>query len=101
MGELIRNLGDRFPGIADQLIENGDIRPSVAVSIDGEMVTGGVLDNVGLDSEIHFIPALGGATKSDLRTIRLLAGVCPPFPGWLWAGQSNLFGPNHLFRTPL
>jgi sulfur-carrier protein len=60
MRELIRNLNERFPGIADQLIENGDIRPSVAVSIDGEMATGGVLDNVGVDSEIHFIPALGG-----------------------------------------
>ena len=58
--ELIRNLGDRFPGIADQLLENGDIRPSVAVSIDGEMATGGVLDSVSADSEVHFIPALGG-----------------------------------------
>jgi len=58
--ELIRNLGDRFPGIADQLLENGDIRPSVAVSIDGEMATGGVLDTVDSDSEVHFIPALGG-----------------------------------------
>jgi molybdopterin synthase sulfur carrier subunit len=57
---LIRNLGDRFPGIADQLLENGDIRPSVAVSIDGEMATGGVLDSVSTDSEVHFIPALGG-----------------------------------------
>jgi sulfur-carrier protein len=60
MGELVRNLGQRFPGIADQLIENGDIRASVAVSIDGEMATGGVLDTVGADSEVHFIPALGG-----------------------------------------
>ena len=58
--ELIRNLGDRFPGIAEQLLENGDIRPSVAVSIDGEMATGGVLDTVRADSEVHFIPALGG-----------------------------------------
>ena len=58
--ELIRNLGDRFPGITDQLLENGDIRPSVAVSIDGEMATGGVLDSVRDDSEVHFIPALGG-----------------------------------------
>ena len=60
MGELVRNLGNRFPGIADQLIEDGDIRASVAVSIDGEMATGGVLDTVGADSEVHFIPALGG-----------------------------------------
>ena len=58
--ELIRNLGDRFPGIADQLLEDGDVRPSVAVSIDGEMATGGVLDTVRTDSEVHFIPALGG-----------------------------------------
>ena len=58
--ELIRNLGDRFPGIADQLLENGDVRPSVAVSIDGEMATGGVLDTLDADSEVHFIPALGG-----------------------------------------
>ena len=39
------------------------------------------------------------ATKSDLRTIRLLAGVCPPFPGWLRAGQSNLFGPDFLVKS--
>ncbi len=58
--ELIRNLGDRFPGISEQLLEDGDIRPSVAISIDGEMATGGILDRVGADSEVHFIPALGG-----------------------------------------
>jgi sulfur-carrier protein len=58
--ELIRNLGDRFPGIADQLLEDGDVRASVAISIDGEMATGGVLDTVCADSEVHFIPALGG-----------------------------------------
>ena len=60
MGELVRNLGNRFPGIADQLIDDGDIRASVAVSIDGEMATGGVLDTVDANSEVHFIPALGG-----------------------------------------
>ena len=39
------------------------------------------------------------ATESHLRTIRLLAGVCPPFPGWLRAGQSNLFGPDFLVKS--
>ena len=39
------------------------------------------------------------ATESYLRTIRLLAGVCPPFPGWLRAGQSNLFGPDFLVKS--
>ena len=58
--EIVRNLDARFPGIADQLIDNGDIKASIAVSIDGDVATGGVLDSVGEDSEVHFIPALGG-----------------------------------------
>ena len=58
--DLVRQLGDQFPGIDQQLLENGDIRPSIAVSIDGEIATGGVLDAVNEDSVVHFIPALGG-----------------------------------------
>ncbi len=58
--ELVRHLGERFPGLDTQLVQDGDIRPSIAVSIDGEIATGGVLDTVGENSEVHFIPALGG-----------------------------------------
>ncbi len=58
--ELVRQLGDRFPGIEEQLLVDGDIKPSIAVSIDGEIATGGVLDSLREDSEVHFIPALGG-----------------------------------------
>lgn len=58
--EVVQNLTVRFPGIDQQLLEDGDIRPSIAVSIDGEIATGGVLDAVNEDSEVHFIPALGG-----------------------------------------
>ena len=47
-------LSEQFPGIADQLLEDGDIRPSIAVSIDGEIATGGVLEPVSEDSEVHF-----------------------------------------------
>lgn len=58
--EVIANLGRRFPAVVDQLMENGDIRASIAVSIDGEMTTGGVLEAVRDDSEVYFLPALGG-----------------------------------------
>jgi sulfur-carrier protein len=58
--ELVRQLGERFPGIEEQLLVDGDIKPSIAVSIDGEIATGGVLDSLREDSEVHFIPALGG-----------------------------------------
>ena len=58
--DVVRQLGEQFPGIDQQLLQDGDIRPSIAVSIDGEIATGGVLEAVNEDSEVHFIPALGG-----------------------------------------
>ena len=35
---------------------------SLAVSIDGEIATGGLLDPVNESSEVHFLPALAGGT---------------------------------------
>jgi len=60
IGQVIEELVSRYPEVRDHLLENGDVKPSVAVSIDGEMGTGGVLDRVGETSEIFFIPAIGG-----------------------------------------
>jgi molybdopterin synthase sulfur carrier subunit len=60
IGQVIEDLERQFPGLREQLVENGDIKPSIAVSVDGEMGTGGVLDPVRESSEIFFIPALGG-----------------------------------------
>ncbi len=58
--EVIADLERKFPGLAAQLLEGGDLRPSIAVSIDGEIGTAGLLDPVGERSEVHFLPALGG-----------------------------------------
>ena len=58
--EAIADLDRQFPGIANQLIEDGDIKPSIAVSIDGEVGTNGVLDLIRDTSEIHFLPQISG-----------------------------------------
>ncbi|HYA36005.1 MAG TPA: MoaD/ThiS family protein [Candidatus Binataceae bacterium] len=58
--EVVADLDRQFPGFAAHLLDNGDIKGSIAVSIDGEMGTGGVLDPVRPDSEIYFLPAIGG-----------------------------------------
>jgi molybdopterin converting factor small subunit len=63
--EAIADLDRQFPGIANQLIEDGDIKPSIAVSIDGEVGTNGVLDTIRDSSEIHFMPQISG-------------GICEP-----------------------
>jgi len=60
IGQVIEDLERQFPGLREHLVENGDIKPSIAVSVDGEMGTGGLLDPVRESSEVFFMPALGG-----------------------------------------
>lgn len=58
--ELIEQLERRFPGFRAYVMEEGDLKASIAVSIDGEIGTAGLLERVGESSEVHFLPALGG-----------------------------------------
>ncbi len=60
LGQVVADLERQFPGLREHLIEDDDLKPSVAVSIDGEMGTAGVLEAVRENSEIFFIPAIGG-----------------------------------------
>ena len=41
-------------------MEEGRIKPSLAVSIDGEVARMGLLEKVGPGSEVHFVPAIAG-----------------------------------------
>ena len=58
--ELVSDLERQFPGIATHLLEGDDLKPSVAVSVDGEIGPGGLLEAVREHSEVHFLPAIGG-----------------------------------------
>jgi molybdopterin synthase sulfur carrier subunit len=58
--EAIADLDRQFPGVANQLVEDGDIKASIAVSIDGEVGANGVLDTIRENSEIHFMPQISG-----------------------------------------
>jgi molybdopterin synthase sulfur carrier subunit len=59
---IINNLEKEFPGIRSQLCdeEEDDLLPGVAVIIDGEASQLGMLERVEENSEVHFLPALGG-----------------------------------------
>lgn len=58
--ELIDDLERQFPGFRDRVVEQGDLAGSIAVSIDGEIITGGLSEPVPPQSEVHFLPAIGG-----------------------------------------
>ena len=58
--QAIEGLDAMFPGIANRLLEDGDIRPNLAVDVDGEVARMGLLQRVDETSKIHFVPAIGG-----------------------------------------
>ena len=60
--QVIDNLDARCPGIRDRLIDEGELRPDLAVSVDGETTQIGLLQPVGEESEVHILPALGGGS---------------------------------------
>jgi len=60
VGQLIEDLERQFPGLREHLIEDGEVKPSIAVSIDGDMGTAGVLEPVRESSEVFFLPAIAG-----------------------------------------
>jgi len=60
--QVINNLEKDYPGIKARLCEEDgmDLLPGIAVIVDGETSQLGLLERVGEDSEVHFLPALGG-----------------------------------------
>ena len=58
--QVIERLEEQYPGIKDRLVEDGQLRSNLAVAIDGDIAVMGMLEKVGENSEIHFIPAIGG-----------------------------------------
>lgn len=58
--QVIDQLDRLFPGMKDRLVEEGRIRPNLAVAVDGDVARLGLLEKVGENSEVHFVPAIGG-----------------------------------------
>jgi len=60
--QVIDNLERAFPGLKAELYDEEEdvVMPGMAVVVDGETSQLGLLEEVREDSEIHFLPALGG-----------------------------------------
>ena len=61
--QIVDGLESLYPGIKERLVEAGRMRPNVSVSIDGEIGRMGLIEKVSQDSEVHFVPAIGGGTS--------------------------------------
>jgi molybdopterin synthase sulfur carrier subunit len=60
VGALIDAIDATYPGFRARVADGDDLLPSVAVAVDGDVVAGGLAEALAPDSEVHFVPALGG-----------------------------------------
>jgi molybdopterin synthase sulfur carrier subunit len=60
--QIIDRLETLYPGMKAALVDDDDLHPHIAVAVDGEVSVMGLVERVEEDSEVHFIPALGGGS---------------------------------------
>lgn len=58
--QIIAALETRYPGIRDRICTGDQLRPGLAVAINGTVSPIGLLQKVPADAEVHFLPAIGG-----------------------------------------
>ena len=58
--QIIQKLDEAFPGAADWLCDDHQLRPGLSVSVGGQIATLGLLQPVTSEDEIHFLPIVGG-----------------------------------------
>ena len=60
---LIDNIEGMYPGVKDQLVEEGKLRPGMSAVIDGKTTRLGLIHKLDNVSEIHFLPSIAGGRK--------------------------------------
>jgi molybdopterin converting factor small subunit len=60
IGQAIAALEQQFPGVRERLCPGGGLRSGLAVVVDGQVARFGLLEAVGPESEVHFLPAIAG-----------------------------------------
>lgn len=58
--QVFASMDAKHPGLATRLNVDDAIAPGLAISIDGNIASRGLLSKVGPASEIHILPAIGG-----------------------------------------
>ena len=58
--QVVDALEELYPGIRDRLHDGENFRPGLAAAVDSVVSTRGLLQPVGADSEVHFLPAISG-----------------------------------------
>ena len=58
--EVVENLEAKFPGIRQRLCQGEELRSGLTVAVEGKVSPLGLMKKVSENSEVHFLPAIGG-----------------------------------------
>lgn len=58
--QVVDDLERRYPGMKELIVENDRIRPGLALAINGEIATTGLMAVVPDEAEVQILPAIGG-----------------------------------------
>ena len=64
--EIVNNLEKLYPGTKERLVDGHRMKPNISVAVDGEVTPLGILEKVKENSEVHFLPAIGGGATALL-----------------------------------
>lgn len=60
VGQVLAALDEAYPGVKERLCAGERLIPTITVSVDGKIARLGLLEAVGEQSEIRFVPAVAG-----------------------------------------
>lgn len=60
VAEVVEQLENQFPGLKARICPSGQLAPSLQLSIDDQMSRRGLRAPLKPNSELHFLPAIGG-----------------------------------------
>ena len=65
--QVFAALEAEWPAMREQIVQDGLIRPQLAVAVDGAIAESGLVQAVSEDAEIYLIPAIGGGAAGSNR----------------------------------
>jgi sulfur-carrier protein len=64
LGKVIDALIAAHPGLRDEIMLEGHVRPDIAIAIDSTVTANSPLEDVPDDAEVHLVPAIAGGSQA-------------------------------------
>ena len=60
LGDVLKAVDVRCPGLYSRIVQDGGVRPELAIAMDGEILSLALHAAIGPTAELTIVPAIGG-----------------------------------------